>query len=534
MCRRLAISLGAASLLLVAGCGDGGSAPDVDGAVSDLDGGTSRGDGGAIDGGRSPFDAGPPMACDTPGTVESAPCGRCGTAERFCTAGRVWAYGACEGERGCEPGAVDSIECGNCGSRMARCTAACEWEPTGECSGEGECAPGTRTRSGAGCPAGETREVLCGPSCGFEPAGMCEDDGCPTPGVVESAPCGMCGTQDRFCTAARVWEYGACSGEGECMPGTSATGACGMCGTERRRCAATCRWEPAGVCEDEGACAPGETRRTSAGCPMGQTRGLRCDDSCTFVESEPCVATPVACMPACASGETCVSGTCRCGSGAACTGGRVCTGGTCTMPPTCPEAAMWGCRLAPTQCGCSGGQTCDVDRAARTRICRPPGAATEGQACSDTTTCASGLACFGGLCHRWCETDAHCSGVGSRCVFERRDLDGNPLPFPARLCSIACDPITSAGCSMVDSCQILTATTMGTMAATDCRTVSSFPFPFPSCFDDTFCPRGEACVDSACQRYCRVGVASDCRSPARCVPLMGDPVIGGVAYGSCQ
>ncbi|MDQ3035231.1 MAG: hypothetical protein M3Y87_22685 [Myxococcota bacterium] len=240
-----------------------------------------------------PPDAGPPETCETPGVMETVPCGMCGTTARFCTAERTWAYGACEGEGGeCVPGSIDDVACGNCGTQAARCNASCTWETTGACTGEGPCAPGERTRGGEGCPAGQTRELLCSDACVLEPATACSADSCPTPGVIDATSCGMCGTQERFCNASRVWEYGACMGEGVCMPGTTSTTACGMCGTQATRCTDACTYVASGTCGGEGVCTPGARQRTSAGCPAGQTRVLECGATCGFsTVVEPCSAT---------------------------------------------------------------------------------------------------------------------------------------------------------------------------------------------------------------------------------------------------
>ncbi len=133
---------------------------------------------------------------------------------------------------------------------------------------------------------------------GAEPgldAGMTPDAGapeaCTSPGMLERVACGMCGTVERFCTAAGTWAYGTCSGEGgACMPGSTESAACGMCGTQTRRCTDACAWEATGSCTGEGVCAPGATTRSSAGCAAGQTRGLACSDACVFEPVSECIA----------------------------------------------------------------------------------------------------------------------------------------------------------------------------------------------------------------------------------------------------
>ena len=291
----LLIALGAIGCGGDEGSGDAGPSPRMDARVPPrvdtgtpvpVDAGNVPGD----DGGPPGFDSGPPQPCESAGTIETVSCGRCGSVERFCTAGGVWAYGDCEGQGGCEPGAMSEVTCGDCGTQMARCTDACEWEPTEECSDEGECTPGTRTRNGVGCGPGETREVTCTDTCELAPAGECESDECDSPGSIEDVSCGSCGTQTRFCTVDGVWEYGLCEDEPEdaCVPGTIEPMECGMCGSRTRRCLASCTWDESGSCTGEGVCAPGATMRSSEGCDPGETKLLRCSNACAFVEEEAC------------------------------------------------------------------------------------------------------------------------------------------------------------------------------------------------------------------------------------------------------
>ncbi|MEM9072941.1 MAG: hypothetical protein AAGE52_30820 [Myxococcota bacterium] len=270
----------------------GGEDAGEDSGAGDDAGGTDAGgedageDAGMMDGGLE--------ACDTPGELETRACGRCGTQERFCSASGFWTNGPCEGERpdACMPGEVGVAACGNCGSQMTRCTAECEEEPFGACVDEGECEPGTRTRTEDGCDPGETRELLCNDSCMAEEVTACTMDGCDTPGATETVDCGLCGTQERFCTAERVWEYDECTGEGVCMPGTTDLMACGMCGEQTNRCNTSCEWVPSGACMDEGECSPGESVLTRDGCPPGEVRRLECNDTCGFVEVDPCTPNP--------------------------------------------------------------------------------------------------------------------------------------------------------------------------------------------------------------------------------------------------
>ena len=68
---------------------------------------------------------------------------------------------------------------------------------------------------------------------------------CPAP--TETVACGdRCGTQERSCSAERLWEYGPCTGEGACVPGTMEMLACGNCGTQPARCSETCELSATG------------------------------------------------------------------------------------------------------------------------------------------------------------------------------------------------------------------------------------------------------------------------------------------------
>lgn len=64
------------------------------------------------------------------------------------------------------------------------------------------------------------------------------------PGATEDLSCGRCGSQNRFCTSRRVWEYSDCVGEhGVCDPGTRDVLACGG-EMVAARCTDACILEP--------------------------------------------------------------------------------------------------------------------------------------------------------------------------------------------------------------------------------------------------------------------------------------------------
>jgi hypothetical protein len=168
------------------------------------------------------------------------------------------------------------------------CSDTCEWVAAAECTDEGECEPGTLSRTSEGCPAGQTREVECSDACEFVEVEPCVSDSCTTPGVTETVSCGDCGTVSRFCSGDRVWVYGLCEGEGECSPGEIGSVECGRCGTQAAGCNEGCRWIVTGECLGEGECSPGEAVTTREGCPEGQVRRLECSDACELEEVAPC------------------------------------------------------------------------------------------------------------------------------------------------------------------------------------------------------------------------------------------------------
>jgi Nidogen-like len=235
-------------------------------------------------------------ACDSPGTVETVPCGSCGQMTRFCTVGREWTYGVCENEGECAPGTTGTAPCGACGTTAAFCSALCQWQPTGECTDQGACFPGETRTSTTGCTAGETRLLTCDDTCAFQ-SGACGASVC-SPGQTSQETCGNCGVQDMICNAAGQWEpQGACQGQGQCAAGTSGTQTCGSCGTQTFSCDEQCGFTALGTCTGEVTCtAPAPT------C-LDATR-LRVFTSAASCGTRTCVVgqTDVTCPSTCSAG----------------------------------------------------------------------------------------------------------------------------------------------------------------------------------------------------------------------------------------
>lgn len=117
-----------------------------------------------------------------------------------------------------------------------------------------------------------------------------ESEACETPGAIENVACGMCGTVERFCTAAGTWAYGTCEEAGECAPGTTREQSCGSCGAQAQRCTAACVWEDVGECTGGGVCEPGDRSRSASGCPAGQNRDVVCSAACAYEPAGECEA----------------------------------------------------------------------------------------------------------------------------------------------------------------------------------------------------------------------------------------------------
>ncbi len=381
------------------------------------------------------------------------------------------------------------------------------------CRDDGTWAPAVACEAGQSCVGTTCTSTQCTPGCTGDE--VCTDGSC------------RCGVESR-CAAGTVCVGSSCiptSCSPACALGETCVGTTCRCGdgpacTEGTVCNGTSCVAPACV----PACGSGESC-LGGSCFCGA--GPRCESGQTCA-GDRCVA--ITCEPACVGDEVCTDGACRCGAGPACAGDQTCVGTSCTS--ACPESP---CRLVSPQCGCTSS-SCDVDRQAGTRICRALGTRTEGQACSTDNRCVAGQTCVGygdpvSLCNRFCETHTDCTGgEGSRCSFTINSEGGQML---ARVCSVACDPRTGAGCPSDMACRI-SATEAGE-TVTDCRQTGT-PFPL-GCFGDAMCPVGEACkttgIGGSCESYCRVG-ANDCGLMQVCDPLPNNPTLGGFVYGTCS
>ncbi len=298
---------------------------------------------------------------------------------------------------------------------------------------------------------------------------------CTTPGTLESVSCGRCGTQSRFCTSARVWEYDACSepADAVCDPGTMGTAPCGdRCGTVSARCDAMCHFIPSGACGGEGECTPGSVERTADGCASGATRGRSCSATCGWGMFGTCTDTPddfdgdgVSYANDCddTDASIVIGSTEACGlfvcNGAppmdGVTGSRTCVGpgwSVCARPATCVELPPASCGAMSTyfetrSCateGCDTGATefreCRSGAWSSWSGCVParPRPATCDAVASTCGACGEGVAFS--VCDAACApTLSECFGVGCVPGTRRRSTTGCAAgEYRETLCSASC------------------------------------------------------------------------------------------------
>lgn len=296
----------------------------------------------------------------TPGSTYTCT-GACRAGTQTCAGG---AWGPCVGEVLPSP-EVCNLGDDDCNGLVDDGTTC----PLGYACTSGICLPAScNLEGGVLCPTGYTCSGVVG--------GTCTAVNCPTtpcgPGLVCQG--GATPTCVDPCAGVTCGAGSACSG-----------GLCTAGGCHLAPCAATqvclggaCVANPCNALT----CPTGTFCRVSQ---MGATAVGDCVRSCAYVTcaaGQVCGAdgfcvSPATCSPACAAGQTCVSGACvpdPC-YGVGCGTGQVCNGGACVDDPctlmTCPVGT------------CSGGQC----------VGQPPGGGyTQGQAPSSSSGCGCGSA----------------------------------------------------------------------------------------------------------------------------------------------
>ena len=152
--------------------------------------------------GATPCASGSCGACAV-GTMETLPCGNCGTQSRTCQAGGTWGpFGMCMGQGPCAYPSERDVPCGHCGTERQTCSTTCQWQG-GSCLGQGECSTGERRwcvcmdcgvyRDDCDDTCNWVRATTCQSECGTSCPATCE---CPnlTSGCTMADPTPWCGS----------------------------------------------------------------------------------------------------------------------------------------------------------------------------------------------------------------------------------------------------------------------------------------------------------------------------------------------------
>jgi hypothetical protein len=218
-----------------------------------------------------------------------------------------------------------------------------------------------------------------------------------------------------------------------------------------------------------------------------------------------------ACLPACPSGQQCLSGQC------------------CTPPATGGD-----CNVLPA-CGCPSGQTCYPSLTSHVLACYSADNLAEGADCSDGRMCQAGSGCFGGLCKRYCSTDEDCPSIGGvrSCDQTTWASDGTDI-LDVNVCERVCDPAHPQ-----TPVAPLLACPRGFNCASDVDGLSycakSAPVPSGSpCAKESDCSPGYYCsVGGTCMRYCLSN--SDCTTGTVCQFTWDPPEYAGdYEVGYCK
>jgi hypothetical protein len=199
------------------------------------------------------------------------------------------------------------------------------------------------------------------------------------------------------------------------------------------------------------------------------------------------------------------------------------------------------CGLDP-QCGCAANETCDVtNRSTGATSCVTAGGGTLGRPCVQTGDCIAGLMCLYGACRPYCKTArSKCGVAGTGLCVEFVDDQTKPVPNLS-FCTINCDPREPAGvCGQNNACHWF-ATYYAPAKVSDCNFAGT-KAELTQCEGDSECLPGYACVEhprlkvKECERWCRVGVAGDCKEGFECKDVFGEnaPVIANQKEGVCQ
>ncbi len=180
-----------------------------------------------------------------------------------------------------------------------------------------------------------------------------------------------------------------------------------------------------------------------------------------------------------------------------------------------------GCDLVNPSC--PSGQKCGyaVTSGVASRMCIPAGSKFEGQACGPSfDDCASGLACIGGICERYCYSSADCtSGTGCTAPVAPPGTEETPIT-----CQEQCDVLQQNCPTPTDACLPLSSTD------SLCTPPGNAPDGAACNPAQPSCQKGSLCVGSTgnatCERMCNSLGGSPSCATGTCQPLSGLTGIG--------
>jgi hypothetical protein len=205
---------------------------------------------------------------------------------------------------------------------------------------------------------------------------------------------------------------------------------------------------------------------------------------------------------------------------------------------TCLDRRCYAdCANCPSDGECIEGLCYRRDADAGMRDAGADGGTPIRQACDplDTTTCADGSTCeaayfAAAACRTACTSHTEC-GAPNRCV---RTTEGS-----TEHCTIACDPLTSAGCLGTDSCDHLYfQVEEAYLEAWECRRSGSAGSGEPCTGDQPMgCARGLTCTSDSEGQFCRPLCDTDadtCGVGFICRAVNDGLRIGDRVYGACS
>ncbi|MBE7479072.1 MAG: hypothetical protein HS104_03640 [Polyangiaceae bacterium] len=219
------------------------------------------------------------------------------------------------------------------------------------------------------------------------------------------------------------------------------------------------------------------------------------------------------------------------GTGGGGTGG----GGTGGSSACTPPVAGGQCDTSP-QCGCTGGQACNVTSEAGTTQCTPAGAVTPYNLCANLNDCTAGHACVGSACKAYCESNTDCAATGGACFQVSFTSGGTSKPIPGmKVCSKKCElqnPASACGSGLTCYPDM-----QAVPPKTDCGKAGTSTAAGACLTDTTACAPGYACLSNGdCKKWCRVQFTGDCGTGKTCQGWASpnEVIVDGITYGICS